>query len=474
MNKMNLGALSRALKNKELSSKELTMYYIKNSEKLEDKVGAYITECFEKALEQAEAVDEKRLKGEKLSPLAGIPYGVKDNISTKGIKTTCASKMLEGYVPTFDAEVINRLSDCVILGKTNMDEFGMGSGCENSFFKKTYNPNNPEFVPGGSSGGSAAGASSGEFPFALGSDTGGSVRLPAAFCGVCAIRPTYGRVSRFGLIPFASSMDQIGVIAQSVLDLALVMTQISGHDKKDMTSSKMPVPDYLQGTDTSVKGMKFAVIKELFEGASKDSREAVKRAVNTLSEQGAFVESVSLRHLDYALCAYYIISSAEASSNLARFDGVRFGRRCDRYEDLEEMYKRSRSEGFGDEVKRRIMLGTFVLSRGYYDKYYEKARSVRCAVSSELFGILKKYDCIIAPSSVSGAYKFGEYKDNPTLCYNEDLINVPSSLAGLPSITVPIFKNENNMSFSVQIIGNAFDEKTILKAGHTLEVSING
>lgn len=470
---MNLVALSRALCKRELSSKELTEHYIKEAERIDKKVGAYITECFESALRKAEEVDKMRIKGEKLSPLAGIPYGVKDNISTKGIKTTCASKMLEGYVPPFDAEVINRLSDCVILGKTNMDEFAMGSGCENSYFKKTYNPNNPEFVPGGSSGGSAAGVAALEFPFALGSDTGGSVRLPAAFCGAFSIRPTYGRVSRFGLIPFASSMDQIGVIAGGVLDLALVMNQISGHDRKDMTSSKLPVPDYLNGIDASVAGMKFAVISELFESVSKDSREAVNRAVNTLSEHGAFVETVSFRHLDYALFAYYIISSAEASSNLARFDGVRFGHRCDRYEDLEEMYKKSRSEGFGDEVKRRIMLGTFVLSRGYYDKYYEKALSVRRAVSSELSGILKKYDCIIAPSSVSGAYKFGEYKENPALCYNEDLINVPSSLAGLPSITVPIFKNENGMPFSVQIIGNAFDEKTVLKAGYALEVSGN-
>ncbi len=470
---MDLKELCTALSEKKISAVEVTKHYINNSVNAEESIGAYITPCFDSALKKAEQTDKMRMAGERLSPLAGVPYGVKDNISTKGIKTTCASKMLENYVPPFDAEVIARLADCIILGKTNMDEFGMGSGCENSYFGKTRNPRNPEFVPGGSSGGSAAGVAAGEFPFAFGSDTGGSVRLPAAFCGVSAIRPTYGRVSRFGLVSFASSMDQIGIIAPKIYDLAMVLTEISGADEKDSTSAKVGVPDFSDGIKDGIKGMKIAVIKELSEGVSGDSASALQRAAAEFIGCGAVVEEISIKNLEYALAAYYIISSAEVSSNLARFDGVRFGRRCDNFSDLDDMYKKSRSEGFGIEAKRRIMLGTFVLSRGYYDRYYEKAQAVRECISAAFGGAFKKFDCILAPASIGGAYKAGIKYDDPTDIYKEDFLNVPASLAGLPSVVVPVLKNKSGLPLAVQIIGRKFDEKTILRAADTLEGAVN-
>lgn len=470
---MDLKELCTALSKKEISAIEITKQYIDNSVNAEKRVGAYITQCFDAALKKAETIDKMRMSGEKLSPLAGVPYGVKDNISTKGIKTTCASKMLENYVPPFDAEVITRLGNSVILGKTNMDEFGMGSGCENSCFGNTRNPHNTKFVPGGSSGGSAAGVAAKEFPFALGSDTGGSVRLPAAFCGVSAIRPTYGRVSRFGLVSFASSMDQIGIIAPKICDLAMVLTEISGADEKDSTSAKSEVPDFSDGIKDGIKGMKIAVIKELSDSVSEDSVSALRKAAAELCGCCAGIEEISIGSLEYALAAYYIISSAEVSSNLARFDGVRFGRRCDNFSDLEDMYKKSRSEGFGIEAKRRIMLGTFVLSRGYYGRYYEKALAVRRCISAAFDDAFKKFDCILAPVSIGGAYRAGIKCDDPTAVYKEDLLNVPASLAGLPSVVVPILKNKAGMPLAVQIIGRKFDEKTIFRVADTLEGAVN-
>lgn len=472
ISKMSLKDISTSLAEKRLSSVELTEYYINKAMNYESDTGIYITECFESAVKKAAEVDKMRMNGTELSLLAGIPFGVKDNICTKNIKTTCASRMLENYLPSYNAHVIDRLSDSVILGKTNMDEFGMGCGCENSYFKKIRNPINDDYVCGGSSGGSAAGTARGFFSFALGSDTGGSVRLPSAFCGVCGMRPTYGRVSRNGLIAFASSMDQIGPIAPNIYDLALVMNEISGWDSGDFTSSKTAVPDFTDKIEHGVKNMKIALITELNSKVSEESLKSVIDSAVCFEMAGAKVDEIILPSLKYALAAYYIISSAETSSNLERYDGVKFGYSSEKYNTLDEMYRHTRAEGFGREVKRRILMGTFVLSREHCDMYYEKALSVRRCIKREFESIFNEYDCILAPASIDGAYKIGENKEISDI-YSEDLLNVPASLAGIPSVVLPVGKRKNGMPTAVQIIGKPFDEKTILRAAHALEGELN-
>ncbi|MEE0839374.1 MAG: Asp-tRNA(Asn)/Glu-tRNA(Gln) amidotransferase subunit GatA, partial [Acutalibacteraceae bacterium] len=402
---------AEALRKKEYSSVQLTQAYLEQIDKKDKTIGAYITVTADRAIESAKAFDEGRCSDSEISPLAGIPCGIKDNMCTKGIKTTCASKMLGGYIPPYSAHVVEKLekSGAVILGKLNMDEFAMGSTTENSAFKVCRNPLDTDRVPGGSSGGSAAAVAAREAVYTLGSDTGGSIRQPASFCGVVGMKPTYGSVSRYGLVAFASSLDQIGPITSTVLDNALVLNAIVGHDKRDATSVKRVYNDFTADIKNGVKGMKIGVPEEFFgEGISDDVRKAVLAATDTYRALGAELVSVSMPSIDYALSAYYVISSAEASSNLARFDGVRYGYRCDDYSNIDELYRKSRSEGFGSEVKKRIMLGTFALSSGYYDAYYKKALQVRSLVRKDFDEAFGKCDFIISPVTPTVAYKIGE------------------------------------------------------------------
>ena len=409
-----------SLKKGEYSSRELTDAYIAQIENTDSEIGAYITTDFETALKKAEAVDKKRLSGESLEPLAGIPCAIKDNICTKGVKTTCASKMLENYIPPYDACVIEELkkADVVILGKLNMDEFAMGSTTENSAFKTTKNPADITRVPGGSSGGSAACVAAKEAAFTLGSDTGGSIRQPASFCGVVGMKPTYGTVSRYGLVAFASSLDQIGPLTSTVKDNAIVLSAISCADKRDATNICKSQDDFTGDIGKGIKGMKIGLPKEFFgEGISHDVKTAVFEAAERMKNEGAEIVDISMPSIDNALAAYYIISSAEASSNLSRFDGVRYGYRTDCFENIHDLYKKSRSEGFGKEVKRRIMLGTFALSSGYYDAYYKKALQIRSIVMNDFENSFKKCDFILSPVAPTVAYKLGEKSKNPLEMY---------------------------------------------------------
>lgn len=462
----------KALKKGEYSSAELTEAYIKQIEKEDGKICAYISTDFEGALKTAREVDKKRAKGESLEPLAGIPGAIKDNICTKGVKTTCASKMLKDYIPPYDACVTQQLkgSNCVILGKLNMDEFAMGSATENSAFKVTKNPLDITRVPGGSSGGSAACVAADEAAFTLGSDTGGSIRQPASFCGVVGMKPTYGMVSRYGLVAFASSLDQIGPITSTVEDNAIVLNAISCADKRDATNIYKNPGDFAENIGKGIKGMRVGMPGEFFgEGISPDVKEAVFAAAERFKDMGAEIVNISMPSVDSALAAYYIISSAEASSNLARFDGVRYGYRADNFEDVYDLYKKSRSEGFGKEVKRRIMLGTFVLSSGYYDAYYKKALQVRSIVMDDFNSSFKKCDFILSPVAPTVAYKIGEKSANPIEMYMGDAYSVPVNIAGLPAISLPCGKGEGNMPVGAQLIGPAFSEKMLYRAAAALE-----
>ena len=432
-------------------------------------LGAYITVTSDMAKKTAAAIDKSRESGEKLSKLAGIPYALKDNIVTKGIRTTCASKMLENFVPPYSATVYERLSSLggVLLGKTNMDEFAMGSSTSNSYFGRTKNPFDPTRVPGGSSGGSAAAVARGMAFYSLGSDTGGSVRQPAAFCRLVGMKPTYGRVSRYGLVAFASSLDQIGPITRDVYDNALILSEICGKDPRDATSLGER-EDFTDGIALGVKGLRIGIPDEFFsDGVEKGVSEAVKSAARELEKLGAELVRVSFTSLEYALSAYYVISSAEASSNLARFDGVRYGYRAKEFSDIDELYERSRSEGFGDEVKRRIMLGTFVLSAGYYDDYYKKAIAARKLVRDDFSAAFGLCDVILTPTAPTVAYRYDDDRD-PVSEYEGDIFTVPASLAGLPAMSVP-FGRVEGLPVGVQLIGKAFDEKTLYRVGYTLE-----
>lgn len=469
--------LSSMLKSKEISSVELTESVFDRIESVEDKVNAYVTLNKEQALETAKAVDEKRANGEELSPLAGIPMGIKDNISTKGLRTTCASKMLENYVPPFNATVMNKLNDAgaVITGKLNMDEYAMGSSTENSFFGATKNPFDLERIPGGSSGGSAAAVAAQEAIVSLGSDTGGSIRQPAAYCGVVGLKPTYGAVSRFGLVAFASSLDQIGPLGKSVEDVAMVQSIINGHDKMDATSAYRDYTDLRANLNSDVKGLKIGLPKEYFgEGIDPDVKDKIHSAVKELEKQGAVVKEIELPSTDYALSAYYIISSAEASSNLARFDGVRYGYRAENYDGLIDMYERTRSEGFGDEVKRRIMLGTFVLSSGFYDAYYGKAKLLQRRISAEFNNAFADVDVIAAPTVPTTAFKIGENIGDPLKMYATDICTVTVNIAGLPAVSVPCGFDNKNLPVGLQLIGNKFTEQKLLNTAYAYEKIYGG
>ena len=464
--------ISEKLKKKEISSVELTQKSLEQIHKTEPQAEAFLTVCEEQALAQAKKADEVLAAGTAQSILTGIPMAVKDNICTKGIRTTCASRMLEHFIPPYDAAVMEKLNgaNAVMVGKVNLDEFAMGSSTENSYFNKTKNPHDLTRVPGGSSGGSAASVGFHEVFYSLGSDTGGSIRQPAAYCGVVGLKPTYGLVSRYGLVAFASSLDQIGPLANNVEDCAFVLETIAGKDPRDATSVDSRKADFSSGLGKGVKGLRIGIPKEYFGSSlNPEIKEKVLNAVKALEKEGAEIVDISLKELDYALPAYYIISSAEASSNLARYDGVKYGYRAQEFDSLIDMYRKSRTEGFGDEVKRRIMLGTYVLSSGYYDAYYKKAQQVRTLIQQSFVSRFEQVDAIITPTVPNEAFRIGEKTDNPTQMYLEDIYTVSINIAGLPAMSVPCGKTSSNMPVGMQIIGKHFDEKTILNVGYTYE-----
>jgi aspartyl-tRNA(Asn)/glutamyl-tRNA(Gln) amidotransferase subunit A len=464
--------LHERLHKKEISVTDLVDESYKRIGQVEDKVKAFLTLDEENARNQAKRLDDQLVKGENEGALFGMPIGVKDNIVTKNLRTTCASKILENFDPIYDATVVQKLqkAETVTIGKLNMDEFAMGSSNENSAFQATRNPWNTEYVPGGSSGGSAASVASGEVLFSLGSDTGGSIRQPAAYCGVVGLKPTYGRVSRFGLVAFASSLDQIGPVTRTVEDNAYLLEAISGLDPMDSTSANVDVPNFVNSLTGDVRGLKIAVPKEyLGEGVGEEARNSVLEALKVLEGLGAQWEEVSLPHSKYALAAYYLLSSSEASANLSRFDGVRYGHRTDNAETLIEMYKQTRAEGFGDEVKRRIMLGTFSLSSGYYDAYYKKAQKVRTLIKKDFEDVFEKYDVIVGPTTPTPAFKIGEKVDDPLTMYANDILTIPVNLAGVPGISVPCGFAANGLPLGLQMIGKHFDESTIYRAAHAFE-----
>lgn len=464
--------LSEMLKNKECSAVELCNDVLARINETENKIGAYVTVAEESAKENAKKIDKAMAAGDKLHPLAGIPIGIKDNISTKGIRTTCSSKMLENYVPPFDATVMNKINNAgmTVLGKMNMDEFAMGSSTETSYMHLTRNPYNTECVPGGSSGGSAAAVAAGEAILTLGSDTGGSIRQPAALCGVVGMKPTYGSVSRYGLVAFASSLDQIGPLGKSVKDVAMLQSLICGHDRYDATSKNIEYPDYAAALKENAKGLKIGIPKEYFgEGIDSQVKESVMKAVKEFELQGAVIKEISLPSTEYAINTYYIIASAEASSNLARFDGVKYGYRTSEYDGLVDMYEKTRSEGFGDEVKRRIMLGTFVLSSGYFDAYYKKAKRVQNQISQEFSNAFKECDIIATPTVPASAFKIGENIGDPIKMYYNDVCTVTVNIAGLPAISLPCGKDSAGMPMGLQLIGDKFSEQTLLNTAYTYE-----
>lgn len=462
------------LVNKEITSLELTQAVLARIDEVEGDVQAYLTITREEALAQAKAVDEKIAKGEEIAFLEGIPGAIKDNICTKGIKTTCASKILQKFVPPYDATVMQKLEaqNPVVLGKTNLDEFAMGGSTENSAYHPTCNPWNTDCVPGGSSGGSAAAVAAGTAVWALGSDTGGSIRQPASFCGVVGMKPTYGRVSRYGLVAYASSLDQIGPITKDVTDCAHILNIIAGRDEMDSTSLDVQVPDFTKALVQDVKGLKIGLPKEYFvKGMDPEVEAAVKNGVKELEKLGAEVVEISLPNTDYAISTYYLIAPAEAATNLARYDGVSYGERAEDAADLVEMMTKTRTQYLGEEVKRRIMIGNYALSAGYYDAYYLKALKVRRLVKEDYDKAFKDVDVIICPAAPSVAYKIGEKISNPLEMYLQDACTVPLNLAGLPGISVPCSYNKDKMPIGMQIIGKALDEETILRVAYTYEQS---
>ena len=464
--------LQEKLAKKEITVEEITKAYAERIEEKEKDVEAFVTTLTDEAIDKSKEIQEKINNGEIKGELAGIPIGIKDNICTKGIKTTCASKMLENFVSPYDATVMDKINseNMINLGKLNMDEFAMGGSTETSYFKKTKNPWDLTKVPGGSSGGSAAAVASKMVPWALGSDTGGSIRQPSAFCGVVGLKPTYGLVSRYGLVAFASSLDQIGPITKDVKDSAILLNLIAGHDEKDTTSVDMPKKDYVKALTGDIKGLKIGVPKEFFgEGINEEVKENLKQAIETYKKLGAEIEEFSLDIAKYSLATYYIIACAEASSNLGRFDGIRYTYRTPEFKNLKELYKKSRSEGFGAEVKRRIILGTYVLSSGYYDAYYKKAQQVRTLVKNEFDKGFEKYDVILTPTSPTVAFGIGEKSDNPLEMYLADICTVSVNIAGLPGISIPSGVDSKGMPIGMQLIGNRFQEETILNAAYSFE-----
>ncbi len=465
----------KALLSKEISALELVQETYKQIENLDEKIGAYNSLTKEQAIETAKKVDEKIAKGEEIPLMAGIPLALKDNMNMIGSKTTASSKILENFVSPFDATVTKKLKENLvpIIGKANLDEFAMGSSNENSAFKIVRNPLNLNKVPGGSSGGSAASVASYEATVSLGSDTGGSIRLPASFCGINGFKPTYGRVSRYGLIAFASSLDQIGPFGRCVEDIANLYMAIAGWDEKDSTSLKMEVDDVTKTLKDDVKGLKIGVIKELLaEGVNDDVRKSVQDAIETYKKLGATIKEVSLPLLKYSIGIYYIVATAEASSNLARFDGVRYGHRTKDAQNLLEMYTKTRAEGFGDEVKRRIMLGTYALSSGYYDAYYKKAQQLRRLVKNDFDKVFEDVDVLISPTCPTTAFDIGSRNEDPLAMYLTDIATISANLIGAPALSTPCGFDSEKMPIGLQIIGKNLDEATVLKAAYNLEQAI--
>lgn len=466
--------LGRAIKEGKVTAVEAAEAVLAQMEKTEDRLHCYVTVEQEKVLKRAAQVQEKINAGELTGPLAGVPFAVKDNLCTEGTRTTCSSKILENFIPVFSAEAVLRLEEAgaVIIGKTNMDEFAMGSTTETSYFGVTRNPRNPEHVPGGSSGGSAAAVASGECFAALGSDTGGSIRQPASYCGVVGMKPTYGTVSRYGLIAYGSSLDQIGPLTKDVTDCAVVLETIASHDPKDSTSIDRRDTDFTSALVEDVKGMHIGIPRDyLGEGLDTQVKEAVLRAAETFREKGAIVEEFDLSLVEYAIPAYYTIAAAEASSNLERFDGIKYGYRAEGVQDLHSMYKKTRSQGFGPEVKRRIMLGSFVLSSGYYDAYYLKALRVKALIKKAFDDAFTKYDMILGPVAPTTAPKLGESLSDPIRMYLGDIYTISVNLAGLPGISIPCGMDAKGLPIGLQLIGDCFREKKLIQAAYTYEQS---
>jgi len=467
-----LSSLQQKLQHGEVSSVEITRSVLQRISAIDDRIGAYLLVDEPAAIAQAESADSRRANGETVSPVTGIPIGLKDLLSTEGMTTTCASRMLENYVPAYDATVVSRLRQAaaVFTGKLNMDEFAMGSSNENSAYQQTKNPWNTDCVPGGSSGGSAAAVAADECIAALGSDTGGSIRQPASFCGVVGLKPTYGRVSRYGLVAFASSLDQIGTLTKSVADAGILLGEIAGYDSHDSTSVNLPVPDYFAGLQPDIKGLKVGIPKEYFSGdIHPEVRAAVQQAIAVFTSLGAEIDEVSLPHTEYAVATYYLVATAEASSNLARYDGVKYGYRVPDADGLLDMYCKTRALGFGPEVKRRIMLGTYALSAGYYDAYYKKAQQIRTLIKQDFEQVFSHCDLILSPVSPTPAFKIGEKVADPLAMYLSDILTIPVNLAGLPAISVPCGFSSGGLPIGLQLIARPFAEDELLWAAYRYE-----
>ena len=469
---LTLSEISKKIKNKEVTIKEVLDNIYARIDVVDENIKSFITLTRETAYKRAEELQIKLDNGEDIGSLGGVPIAIKDNICIDNVRTTCASKMLENFVPIYNATVIEMLEaeGAIILGKTNMDEFAMGSSTESSYIQKTLNPWDKERVPGGSSGGSAACVSA-DISFAsLGSDTGGSIRQPASYCSVVGLKPTYGLVSRFGLIAFASSLDQIGPFTKTVEDAAIMLNAIAGHDKKDTTSANIEKKDYTKYIVNDVKDFKVGIAKSFVnEGVNEDVKSAYDNAIEVLKNQGATIVDVNLEYAKYSLATYYIIATAEASSNLGRYDGIRYGYRTNDFEDLTDLYTKSRTEGFGSEVKRRIMLGTYVLSSGYYDAYYKRAQQVRTLIVQDFKKAFEACDAIVIPTAPNTAFKFGEKSKSPLEMYLEDIYTVPVNIAGLPAISVPGGFDSNNMPIGIQFIADDFNEEKLLQIAYTFE-----
>jgi len=469
---LTIDAARSAVQQRKTTALALAEAHYARIQKEDGQIGAFLTLSKERALEQAERIDRMAAAGETLPPLAGVPVGIKDVMSTRGVRTTAGSKILDSYVPPYDCTAVAKMeaAGAVVLGKMNCDEFAMGSSNENSGFHPVRNPRDLNRVPGGSSGGSAAAVAADMAVVTLGSDTGGSIRQPASFCGVVGLMPTYGRVSRYGLIAFASSLDHIGPLAKTVTDAALVLRTIAGRDPMDSTSADVPVPDYVAELDKPVRGLKLGVAKEYFgEGLNDEVRQAVETAIDKLKGLGCEIVPVSLPHTPYAIPTYYLIATAEASANLARYDGVRYGHRARGVRTLSEMYRRSRDEGFGAEVKRRIMLGTYALSAGYYDAYYLKAQKVRTLLTRDFEQAFRKVDAIVTPTSPTAAFRLGEKSNDPLAMYLADIYTVTADLAGIPGISAPCGETREKLPIGLQILGKHFDEATILRVANAFE-----
>ncbi|MGD0988786.1 MAG: Asp-tRNA(Asn)/Glu-tRNA(Gln) amidotransferase subunit GatA [Candidatus Sulfotelmatobacter sp.] len=474
LHQLNIDAARSAVRERKVTAFSLAESYYARIENEDTQIGAYLTLCKERAVTQADRIDRMAAEGKPLPPLAGVPVAVKDVMSTCGVRTTAGSKILSNYIPPYDCTAVARMeaAGAVVLGKTNCDEFAMGSSNENSGFHPVHNPRDPSRVPGGSSGGSAAAVAADMAVAALGSDTGGSIRQPASFCGVVGLMPTYGRVSRYGLIAFASSLDHIGPLTKTVKDAAIVLHTIAGRDPMDATSADLPVPDYPAELDRPLRGMKLGVAKEYFgDGLDDEVRQAVESAIDKFRSLSCEIVPVSLPHTPYAIPAYYIIATAEASANLARYDGVRYGHRAAGVKSLSEMYRWTRDEGFGAEVKRRIMLGTYALSAGYYDAYYLKAQKVRTLLTRDFEEAFRRVDAIVTPTSPTAAFRLGEKSNDPLAMYLADIYTVTADLAGIPGISIPCGETNKKLPIGLQILGKHFDEATILRAAYAYEQS---